>query len=183
MGIWWPETRNQRTFERRLALLARGGWIEQYIVNAHPLLPVLCPLFTWKPGTDAPDPERIACESRSRWSQAAQPTVVYVASPRTACLFGSTARSLPQPEHRNHDLRLAAVYVHYRVTHPRLAAFWIGEYALPKAGYRTKNPDAFLRDDNGRLLRVIESAARYSTAQVESFHEYCVDCDLPYELW
>ncbi|MCY2993368.1 MAG: hypothetical protein NTY19_36650 [Planctomycetota bacterium] len=181
--VWWPEARNQGTARRRLELLAKAGWIECHIINAHPLLPVRRPLFTWEPGQEDPDAERIACESRARWSQPARPTSVCVASPMAACLLGSTARRLPPPEHRDHDLRLAAVYVHYRVALPRLAKLWIGEHALPKAGYRIKDPDAFLCDANGRVLRVIESAGRNSASQIDRFHEHCVELDLPYELW
>ena len=114
---------------------------------------------------------------------AALPTEVWVVSSATAAIFGSTARRLPPPEHYDHDLRLASVYVHYRTMYPRLARQWIGEHALPKAGYRIKDPDAFLRNQNGQVFRVVESAGRYSPAQVESFHEHCAEYDLPYELW
>jgi hypothetical protein len=182
-AIWWPKARSLRTLRRRLESLAAVGWIELRIVNAHPPLPVTRPLFRWKPGAAEPDTDNIASQLRGRWSQAARPTEVCVASPLAACLLGSTARRLPPPEHRDHDLRLASVYVHYRKALPRLASLWVGEHALPKAGYRIKDPDAFLRDRSGRVFRVIESAGRYSAAQVESFHEHCVEFALPYELW
>ena len=106
-----------------------------------------------------------------------------MAAPLAANLLGSTSCGLPKPEHRDHDLLLAAVYVHYRTQHPKTAALWIGEHVLTKAGYRIKDPDAFLRDEQGRILQVIESAGRYSSAQVESFHEHCAELSLPYELW
>ncbi len=108
---------------------------------------------------------------------------VCVAAPRTANCFGSTAAGLPKQEHLNHDLRLAAVYAAYRLQRPELAALWIGEHALPKAGYRIKDPDAFLRRGDGQPFRVIESAGRYSTDQVQSFHEHCESHGLAYELW
>jgi hypothetical protein len=181
--VWWPKTCHQRAARHRLALLARSGWIERHIINAHPPLATLHPLFSWMPGEQDPDGEHIACESRARWSQPTRPTEVYVASPRTACVLGSTARGLPPLEHRDHDLRLAAVYVHYRKSHPRLASSWISQHALPKAGYRLKDPDALLRHANGRVLRVIQAAGRWNAAQVASFHEYCIQSDLPYELW
>ena len=180
---WWPEARNQGTARRRLDLLAQAGWIECHIINAHPLLPVLQPLFTWEPGQDAPEADRIASAARSRWSQPARPLEVCVASSQAACLLGSTARRLPPPEHRDHDLRLAAVYVHYRTVLPALAELWIGQHALAKAGYQVKDPDALLCDENGRVLRVIESAGRNGAPQIERFHQHCVEFDLPYELW
>lgn len=181
--LWWPEARSQRAARQRLALLAKSGWIQQHTVNVHPPLATLRPLFAWKPGAEDPDAERIACESRARWFQPARPTEVCVASPRAAGLFGSTARGLPSLEHRDHDLRLAAVYVHYRHALPRLATLWVGQSARPKAGYRLKDPDALLRHDKGRIRRAIQVAGRWNAAQIESFHEYCVDSDLPYELW
>lgn len=181
--VWWSGARNLRPTARRLHLLARAGWLECHIINAHPLLPVLHPLFTWEPGHEDPDAERLADAARVRWSQPARPTEVCVASPLAAGLLGSSARRLPPPEHRDHDLRLAAVYVHYRAALPRLAEFWIGKQARAKAGYQIKDPDAFLCEDNGRVLRVIESAGRNSARQIASFHEHCVEYDLPYELW
>lgn len=141
------------------------------------------PLYAWQPGSAAPDPNDIASACRGRWTCAAVPTEVLVASPKAAALFGSSARGQPPPEHVNHDLRLAAVYVHYRQKRPQLAALWQGEHCFGKAGYRIKDPDAFLVDEAGRVQRVIESAGRYSPEQVESFHEHCVEYDLPYELW
>lgn len=182
-AIWWPESIASRTVHRRLAQLARRGCIERHVINAHPLLPTTKPLFAWSPGNDEPNAECIAAATQSRWSLPAEPTAIVVATARTACLMGSTSRSLPPPEHRDHDLRLSAVYVHYRTKHPQLARLWLGEHALSKAGFRVKDPDAFLVDRNRRVLRVIESAGRYGPKQVESFHEHCAEFDLPYELW
>ena len=182
-AIWWPENTASRTVHRRLAQLARHGWIERHVINAHPLLPVVKPLFAWSPGDEEPDAERIAAVTQNRWTLPAEPTEIVVASARTASLLGSTSRSLPPPEHRDHDLRLSAVYVHYRLKHAQLAKLWLGEHALSKAGFRVKDPDAFLMDANRRVLRVIESAGRYGPQQVASFHEHCAEFDLPYELW
>ncbi|MBA3313066.1 MAG: hypothetical protein H0W30_19815 [Gemmatimonadaceae bacterium] len=182
-AVWWPETTASRTVHRRLEHLARQGWLERHVVNARPLLPVTKPLAAWAPGKREPDAERIAEATQSRWTLPAEPTEIVVATARTACLLGSTAKSLPPPEHRDHDLRLSAVYVHYRLKHPELASLWLGEHALSKAGFRVKDPDAFLLDAHRRVLRVIESAGRYGPQQVESFHQHCVEFDLPYELW
>ena len=66
---------------------------------------------------------------------------------------------------------------------PKLAAQWVGEHSLPKAGHRIKDPDAFLRDPHGNILRVIESTGRYGIQQVQSFHDHCEANSLPYELW
>jgi hypothetical protein len=182
-GLWWPVSSRSGAARRRLSELVGAGWLERFVVNAHPPLPVGKPLFAWSPGGEEPDAERVSRQCRARWSRAAVPTEVFVASPRAASLLASTARGIPPQEHRDHDLRLASVYVHYHRSAPDLAAKWIGEHVLPKAGYRIKDPDAFLRDDRGRILRVIESAGRYGPKQVESFHDHCRELDLPYELW
>ena len=180
---WWPMTHSTETAQRRLRRLEEARLLELHRINAHPPLQADSPLFAWQPGDNEPDSRTVSDHARHRWNQPAQPTEICVASPLAAGLFGSTARGLPHQEHRDHDLRLADVFVRYRNQASHLAAVWVGEHALPKAGYRIKDPDAFLQDQQGRILRVIESAGRYSPAQVESFHEYCAELSLPYELW
>lgn len=181
--VWWPDTPHSRRATRRIQQLINTDWLESHLVNAHPPLLVERPLFAWQPNGPSPEPEDVALACRGRWTSAALPTEVLVASPKSAALFGSSARGLPPAEHLNHDLRLAAVYLHYRSQQPQLAALWRGEHCFGKAGYRIKDPDAFLVDPQGRVRRVIESAGRYSAAQVESFHKHCAEYSLPYELW
>lgn len=168
---------------RRLQQLARAGWISLRTVNAHPPFAAMTPLFVWKPGRKEPDPERLSRQARARWSKASRPTEICLATKAAAALFGSKAGSFYRLEQLDHDLLLAAVYVHYRRHHPRLATLWIGEHMLPKAGYRIKDPDVFLRKNNGTIRKVIESAGRYSPDRIEKFHEHCADLKLPYELW
>lgn len=181
--LGWHEARRRGAARERLRRLARAGWIELRTVNAHPPLAVDRPIFAWHPGDDDPNPYRLARQVQSRWSNAARPTEVCFATRETAALFGSTASGGAALAHLDHDLLLAEVYLHYRLHRPLLAEQWIGEHALPKAGYRIKDPDAFLRDAQGLVLRVIESAGRYSAPQVESIHEHCADNRLSYELW
>ena len=82
-----------------------------------------------------------------------------------------------------HDLLLSEVFVLYRRRLPKLAECWVGEDAMPLAERGVKNPDAFLLDDEYQPRRVIESAGSYSQKQVDTFHDYCRQCRLPYELW
>ena len=180
---WWPAVRRPRGIAQQLTRLQSQGLLETFCINAHPLLSVDRPLYAWQPGIDEPDFDTISDAARERWCRPAVPTMVCVAKPLAANLFGSGGYGLPPQEHRDHDLRLAAVYLHYRQKHARLAKMWIGEHALPKAGYRVKDPDAFLIDKAGQKLRVVESAGRYSAQAVESFHEHCVENCLSYELW
>ena len=181
--LWWPNGENQRCARRRLESLEAANLIEIHRVNAHPLLPVRSPLFAWQPGDAEPDCEALEESCRERWNKPAVPMTVCVAASLAANLFGSTARGVPHRDHRNHDLRLACVYAAYRRQKPQLAAMWVGEHGLPKAGHRVKDPDAFLRHESGQVICVIESAGRYSEVQVQSFHDHCEAHELPYELW
>ena len=181
--IWWPSATSSRAVRRRLRRLAAGGLIHRAIVNAHPLLPIARPLVRWSPDRNDPDFGRASAQARSRWNQPAIPHEVYFASRLGANLLGSSAGKLPDLTHRDHDLLLGQVYVWYRTKCTAEPGCWLGEDALPKAGYRIKDPDAFLVGSGGRFLRVIESAGAYGRAQVESFHEHCLERDLPYELW
>lgn len=167
----------------KLQRLVNAGIIEQYTINTHPLLNPTVPLVAWLPGKPEPDFKTISMAARTRWKSAAVSTEVFAASRQAANLFGSDSHGMPPIEHRDHDLLLADVYTFYREQRPEVAARWIGEDFFPKAGFQIKDPDAFLMDDDGKLRCVIESAGRYSTQQVASFHDYCVVHDLPYELW
>jgi hypothetical protein len=180
--LWGAADRNRRSLERRLLALSKAGLIELHIINAHVLTPAR-PLFAWQPGKPEPDPATLSHEARTRWRFAAAPTDVCVPSRLTANLMGSTAFGLPKLEHRDHDLLLSAAYLHYRTARKNIARCWLGECVLAKAGYHIKDPDAFLRDGQGKVFRVIESSGSYSRDQVESFHEHCAERELPYELW
>lgn len=165
-----------------LSQLREAGLVERYLVNAHPLLGPSSPLFQWAPGEADPNSRLLSNKAKRRWTQTAVPTEVIVATKKTANLFAGTCYGLPPVEHRDHDLLLSDAYVVHRLRR-HAKRFWIGEDFLPKAGLRIKDPDAFLVDENGHPKWIVESAGRYSSRQIESFHDYCVSLDLPYELW
>ena len=180
---WWPDMPSQRALRRHLCRLRKAKLLFRTFINVCPLPVIRSPLIAWEPNVTDPCFERVRRQIRGRWLSPAQPTEVYWASPQAANLFGSAAGELPPLSHREHDLLLAEVYVFYRLRRPQLARRWAGEDALPKAGYRIKNPDAFLLDDQGQPLRIIESSGHYSMKQIQSFHEHCAENNLPYELW
>jgi hypothetical protein len=182
-AVWWAEQGSARVVRRRLGRLVDRRLLATATINAHPLLHPEVPLFAWEPGEEEPDFEAVARRARVRWTLAAVPTEVYWATPVAASMYASGAHGLASVIHRDHDLLLSDVYVHYRTLRPDEACAWLGEDALPKAGYRVKDPDAFLFDDAGRVRRVIESTGRYGTAQVRAFHDYCAELETPYELW
>jgi hypothetical protein len=115
-----------------LQRLVAGGLLMRTVVNAHPLLSAARPLADWRPGEEHPDFEAVSHAARSRWTKAAVPLEVFFAGRLAANLFGSTAGELPAWHHRDHDLLLGQVYIHYRAP---------GERMKPRAGLaRTHYP-------------------------------------------
>jgi hypothetical protein len=152
-------------------------------VNVHPTRELSGPVVRWKPDEPDPDAETTSVALQARWTEPARPTTVYTASPTAAGLFGCTGGELSELTHRDHDLLLGEVFVTYLRGEPEAARRWVGETARPKAGYRVKDPDAFLLDEAGSTLRVIESGGKYDADRVASFHEHCAERRLAYELW
>lgn len=181
--IWWPQCAAQSETSRQLKRLRQASLIQRSVIVAHPRLAPRRPVVSWEPGGPTPDLAAATHRIRLRWNQTPEPIEVYWASEQAANLFGSAARSMAGPCHRDHELLLSDVFVFYRMREPQLARRWGGESIFPKAGFRIKDPDAFLFDDDGNVCRVIESAGRYGLAQVRTFHRHCVENQLPYELW
>ena len=181
--LWWPELGSQKALRTELKRLREGGLLRRTMINAHPRLAIKSPVFFWQPSQTEPDIHRVAEKVRRRWQYGGEPTEVYWASSHAANLFGSGAGQLPNVRHGDHDLLLSEVYVFYRLRRPDVVHRWASEDVFPKAGFRIKNPDAFLLDDSGHPMLVVESAGRYGIRQIESFHQHCAERDLPYELW
>jgi hypothetical protein len=181
--VWWPAEPSYKDVRRQLRRLREGGLVHRAFVNVTPLPDMRGPLVSWLP--DGPDPDLVSLARRvqNRFRQSAEPIEVYWSSRRAANLYGSTARELSSLGHRDHDLWLGEVYCFYRQHRPELARRWLGEHVFPKAGFQLKDPDAVLCADNGRVLRVVESAGRYGLKQLQTFHEHCREFDLSYELW
>lgn len=181
----WKMFRGQkrRSFEHGLQRLRTAGLIEQVQVNLHPALRPRSPLLRWRMGQSYGfDIGSISDRARRRWSKPHQPTLVLVASPRAANLFGSTSRALPPFWNWNHDALLGEVLAHYQATQPMLLRHWVGEHLLPKAGYRIKDPDAFLVN-RGLAYRIVESGGSYSEKQIQGLVNYAVSNELELEVW
>lgn len=180
---WWSTDHKVAHVEADVDRLVRAGLVQSVVWTAKVVLVNDAPLFAWKPPLPPPDFEELANLVRHRWPKTTRRVQAFVATSKAARLFGSSANNIPPAHHRSHDLILAAVFVHYRTKRPDEARHWLGEDALPMAEKGVKNPDAFLLDANGKVRRVIESAGHYSQDQIETFHRYCVQTELPYELW
>jgi len=179
--LWSPN--DMASMRARIQHLSAAGLLDCFSVNVHPLLSPEKPLYSWAAGAAAPNSVEISRIAKARWTQPSQPTEVFVASRKTANLFGADPHRLSKVEERDHDLLLADAFVAHRRQQRSPEPHWIGENYLPKAGYQIKDPDAFLINDSGKPFAVIESAGRYSGKQVQDFHDYCEAHSLSYELW
>ena len=181
--LWWPECTKTRTARRRLEKLSRSKWIAQHVVNITPLQRVAGPLFAWTPGIQGPNAAALAQQSQARRRKAARPTSVLAASSLAAAMMGSSAHGLPAPQRRDHYVNLAAVYVRYRMENPNLAIRWVGQHVRPKGCFWHRTVDAILRGPDGSPIGLIHVVGRWEPHQVERFHDFCQQSNLPYELW
>lgn len=180
----WAEVFGSRQAPRLvMERLIKTGLIEGDVWHVPPSPIGDGPLVTWSPGQSCPDLMALETRVQRRWHATPLPTPVIAATQPAARLFGSSTGDLPPENHRNHDLLLASVYIRYRCSQPEFATSWLGEDGIGRAERGVKNPDAFLIDDHGQVVRVVESAGRYSLKQLESFHQHCQRAALAYELW
>jgi hypothetical protein len=84
---------------------------------------------------------------------------------------------------QTHDVHLAAVFLLFRNRSPTLVSRWVSEATIlrNRDDKFQKLPDAVIEFETGPL--VVEFGGAYSKEKVESFHGYCEENSLPYELW
>ncbi len=152
----------------------------RHVVEAHPLLPLDRPLLSW--AIHDPDPSldelrTVSDTAIARWQLRDEAVEVYSATKATDHLFGAFRRkSSAKMCEATHDLHLAEVFVRYWTHSPRIAAAWLGESAFPKLGFeirRLKDPDAFIINVDGPIVRIVEFAGRYKTDHLAAFHQHC----------
>ena len=146
------------------------------------------PLFTWRPGHDAPLYQKLAWALEKRWKSVhpRRATVCWATEKgarRTAGIAGFSRRSIQM----DHDLGTAALYSRLWQINPSLAQHWVGEDILrrdyaPRERWLRKIPDAAIYRE-GRVQLVIEFGGQYSVERLRRFHEHCRDHRLPYQLW
>ena len=148
--------------------------------EVHPLLPLSQPLFAWSPKSKTPTNAQIrdlAEAFQSRWTAALVPIELFLATKRAYHLFGSfvDARHLKLCE-ATHDYHLGEVFVRYLSTVSGSNVTWWGEAAFPKMGLElkgVKDPDAFILNEKGEALRVVEFAGSYDEEHLNKFHMHC----------
>lgn len=179
----WQAKSTEQAFRHGMGRLSHRELVEVYALNLRWATETGKPVLSIGVGEDAEvDCESVSRQLRARWSRRRRQALVIVASRKAANLFGSTAHGVPKMGHRDHDALLGQVYVHYVHNLPREARSWVGEHALPKAGFQIKDPDALLVDNN-EPYRIVESGGSYSRGQVESLVNFARDRELELEVW
>ena len=182
--LWWTHAADPtRHARRRLRALEDRGFVEHRRFAAHPMLALDQPVFAWRPGHSAPDPDATSYALTSRWTELTKNVPVYVATQRTKGALGGGLARLSPLGHETHDLHVSELFVRLRLDQPDRAARWVGEEAFAKDRHDDKRPDALLVDHAGQPELVIEFAGKYSPDHVWSFHQDCADRELAYELW
>jgi hypothetical protein len=182
---WWPDSESSRTnAKRRVRELLESKLLVRERAFARPLLVLEKPLFTWKPGKDCPDYEKLSYQLQSRWIEEPQPMSVYLVSTRAANIFGGTASGrIKNPSQVTHDLHLAEMYLRLLKDEPELAECWAGEAIIAPSREYQKLPDAILLDKQGKPRLVMEFGGAYPAYRVQAFHEDCQARSLAYEMW
>ena len=170
---------------RRLTRLAQQALLARLTVHARPAPPIDAPLVQWRPNDPTPAFGPIAYRCQQRWRhRPPRPTTAWLATERTAQIFGGVGRGdLKNPLQATHDLGVAAVWLRLREVSPQWAMAWQSEDLLAHTRRGEKLPDAFIVDQAGQVLWVIEFAGGYDTERIEAFHRDCATRELPYQLW
>ena len=182
-AAWWDgELANTR---RRLNVLVSIRLVQRISVRARSLPALTAPVAAWQPQQPAPDFGHIAHQLQDRWvRRAVRTATAFIATERAARLIGGTARvTLKQPIQATHDLGVAQVWLHVRRDCPARADAWRGEDLMAHTRHDQKRPDAFLVDDDGQTVAVIEFGGSYDARRVRDFHNDCLTRNLPYQIW
>lgn len=182
---WWSATPSGvANARKRLRQLLDAGYLEVHRVTARPLPAIEQPLLGWRPGEPLPDFGAVAWKLQARWTEAARPVTVYLASNRSANLFGGRNRGgLKHPHQATHDLGVAAVYLRLLATDPQAADDWLGEDVIGGGQFGGKIPDAVLADDQAGTRLALEFGGAYKADRIRTFHHCCARRGLPYEVW
>jgi hypothetical protein len=177
------EQKGRLAAARRIARLERSGWVITCIGLAHPELPLLAPIATWRPQEAIPDLGAASYQLRKRWTSPPKPTRCVAASAKAGAFFGGSGGRLPRTSELSHDLCLARVFLRLRQVDFRRSNRWLSEAELYKQGEGRgdKLPDALIVTRAEKTA--IEFGGSYSAAKLKAFHEFCWARGWAYEVW
>ena len=182
---FWAEGPNGiRLARNRLIVLAGAGWLKKVRVLARPLLFLKKPVWEWTPESPPPDCMAISRQLKNRWKMPARETDLFLASDKARGIFGGCVlgkvKNLCQT---THDLHVSEMFLRCRNLSPELVDAGVGEDEISRGGDDTTIPDAYLKNVDGGMARVLEFGGSYSPSRVCEFHAYCAEKPVSYELW
>ena len=175
VGHWWtPSPSGTANARKRLRQMLDAGLLQRHRVNARPLPKLSEPVVTWSVDEPIPDFGAATWELQNRWEKPPVATTVYLATRRTANLYGGKNRGRLKHAHQaTHDLGVSAVYLSLLKKDPPAAADWVGEDLVPPEQFGGKVPDAVLGDGLEAIRLVIEFGGAYDAVRVKEFHDSC----------
>lgn len=182
---WWNGKHSQQSARRRIEELEARGLLESFTAYAHPELPMLQPVYSWTPGAIAPNFGALSYQLVSRWTEPHAPVSAVIASRKAGTSFGGYAGKRPKRVEENHDVHLAAVFLHLRTTSPDLAKCWHSEETIRRSrpdAPGEKLPDAIVRP-NGGPEKIVDFGGEYSAEKLEGFHRWAEAKACAYEFW
>ena len=154
------------------------------VVNVHPLLPLERPMFLWHPGEPRPPYQQLAWRMRCRWTEPLVCVPVLLASRKAANHWGGFGGRYRHRTQLTHDLHQAEIYLRLLATDPARASRWVGEELLDQLREGGKLPDAVIMADDGKSPEeIIEFGGAYDAVRIKSFHHFCEERSLRYQLW
>lgn len=186
---WWADS-GERAAESRLRRLEAQNLLSLRRELAHPEIEISEPTVAWEPGKQDPDAGALSYRLQSRWTMLPSSTLCVSATRLSASNFGGHGGRPSRAVERTHDIHMAAVYLVYRSRSPEVLQWWIFEERIKAERklvtgraktFGEKLPDAILRTPLGP--KAIEFGGAYGKDKVLSFHRYCKDQALPYEIW
>ena len=179
--FWAGSSQAARSARDRMAKLEAAGLIALAERMTRPTIELSEPLLVWRPHRPTPDLTAVVRTLASRWADEIVRTLCVTVAPEgSRGIAGLAAATPPADAEVTHDLHVAAVYFRMLDELPARASTWTLETHLPK-GQGVKVPDAMVRDGLDRTA--IEFGGLYDRPKLESFHRYCHEQGMGYELW
>jgi hypothetical protein len=179
---FWKVAR--RNANRRLARLARDGWLEPQKLLYRPTPPITAPVFRWSPGDPLPPLTKLDYLAHTRFADIpVQMGTAYLATRKTCAYFGCSARSPLKPYQHTHDARVTQTYLYFHNRWPRLTRdCFVGEALFCRnRGHAEKVEDAQLVDRRtGRPFLVVEVLGAYPVERLKALHDEMTARNLPY---
>lgn len=184
---WWSGmTYGKKAALRRLRQLGDAGKLLVFDLPAHPEIHLAQPVCRWKPRQPAPAFDSVSYKLSSRWTEPPIRHRAVIASKATGRHYGGWGGRFPRGTERTHDLHMATVFLVKLKCRDFSTPNWLSEEKIRERRARKRSgklghlPDAVIARPK-RLA--VEFGGAYSPDKLRSFHAYCEEVGLPYEIW